>query len=165
MSSVVGFYIGTVADATNVDSARIHTVGKLGYDALGNVYVYLKGNTSIAAGKVVSYDPTTFAATILPTSGVISKGLAVAVSAVNTTSLWGWFMVRGQANVAVDSAVKNGDFVIVPGTTAGQLTRYANASPAFQSGAVYGICPSADAASNLSLSWINYPYTTVVAAS
>jgi hypothetical protein len=128
------------------------------------MYVYAQGNTSVVAGVVCSYDPTLQQVTILPTSGVKSSGLCVAMATVSATQ-YGWFMTDGQTNVSVDSGIVAGDFLIVPGTTAGRLTRYAAASPAFQNTTIYGITPFTAAASNLSTCLINNPFTSVAAAS
>jgi hypothetical protein len=72
-------------------------------DSLGNVYVYLKGVASLAAGDFVTYDKDGVTAR----SGATSTGaVAIAMSANTASTTFSWFLIRGYyatANVATHS--------------------------------------------------------------
>ena len=88
---------------------QIHTTKKFRLltekrDPSNNVYIYLKGVSSLAAGDFVSFDGTGASAR----SGASTTGpLAVAMSANTSSSNYSWFLVDGKyasANVATHSS-------------------------------------------------------------
>lgn len=162
MAQITGDHLSKVGDSATVDTAKQHTVGKLGYGSDGFVYIYLPGVASLVVGDVVTYDPSTYATTRALSTATVCPPLAVAISAVNATTSFGWFMVRGVANVNVASTTVTGDALTLS-STASRLTRQVGAALAVD--LVIGIGATANAVANLSLCYINYPWRLLQAAS
>jgi hypothetical protein len=106
---------------------QIHTTKKyrLGTektDPSGNVWKYLKGVASLAAGDFVQYDKdgvTVRSTTTGPTSGAIAMSQSANTSATN----YSWFLVAGQsaiANIATHSSGAGKGLFL--SSTSGRLT-------------------------------------------
>lgn len=88
----------TASQITTVDESDTHGVGARGRDSAGNEYVYLKGATGVVAGDWVVFS-SEYAVTRLAATQLGS--VAVAVSAVNATTKFGWFQIYGEADAKV----------------------------------------------------------------
>jgi hypothetical protein len=88
----VGAALASVGLLTDVDTAQRNPLGMIQQDDAGGEYIYLSGVGSMLVGDWVFYDEL-WATTRAVTSSV-GGPLAVAVSAVNATTSFGWFAVR-----------------------------------------------------------------------
>lgn len=70
-------------------------------------FIYLQGVANTVVGSIVTYNSTTGVTVLTTTSGVVNGGapVAVAMSANNSTSNWGWYQIAGAA-VLKKTAVK-----------------------------------------------------------
>jgi len=141
------------APLTNVDSSAAYTLGSVTMDKSGNEYIYLPGNTSVAAQDWVTFTSATGSVTRLATTG--AKGqVAVAISAV-TGPNYGWFQTKGLVNAKWGAGV----------TTAG-FQLYASGTAAYAGAVVVagdllaGAYLSGTAASGSAACWINKPFCT-----
>ncbi len=113
-------------------------------DAAGNVYVYLKGVASLAAGDAVQYGSdgaTVRALSTTPTTGMI----AIAMSANTASTSFSWFLVDGSyasSNVATHSS--GAGKALFLSSTAGRLT----STPATEQ-TVVGAFTTGNSASNV----------------
>lgn len=98
-----------------VHSTKKHRLGTIKRDVAGNEYVYLQGVASTVAGSWVAFDElgvTTLLDTDVAASMV--SPIAVAQAAVDATTEYGWYMVRGktQANVEASFADNSKIFAV-----------------------------------------------------
>ncbi|MCR4307787.1 MAG: hypothetical protein NUV80_04440 [Candidatus Berkelbacteria bacterium] len=102
-----------IPDITVPDSSALTTVGHVIPDG-NNLYVYLQGCASTVAGSVVTYNDST-KATALVVAG--AKGLvAIAMSATNTTSKYGWYMISGTYTTVASDTVAGAGNLYIDGT-------------------------------------------------
>ena len=99
-------------DSTNVDNTTTNNrypVGTVvrGQDSTlgGGEFVYLQGVASNAAGLVVSYNASTGAVTLLPSTANLGTPVAISLSANTSTSNYSWYQIGGLATV-LKSAVQ-----------------------------------------------------------
>lgn len=117
-AKVVGTYIPTdpmvgVEDLTTIGTTQLWPLGTVikardasSSTAYGDVeMMYLKGGTNVAARSVVSIasDWTT----VLVAARAIG-GVAVSIGAVDATTKYGWFVVKGKAAAASDTVSAGG---------------------------------------------------------
>jgi hypothetical protein len=81
-------------------------------------FIYLKGVANLAVGLVVSYNATTGAVTLLPSTANLGTPVAVSMSA-NTSALdYSWYQISGLATVLKSAvAVSPQAKVYISGTT------------------------------------------------
>jgi len=87
-----GRAMATAGLVTDVDTAQKNPVGTTAWDIFGNEYVYMQGVASTVLGTWVVYDE------LFVTTRLISNGLgavAIARAAVNATTSFGWFGIKG----------------------------------------------------------------------
>lgn len=87
---------------TQVHSSKKYRLGTRKTDVAGNVYIYLKGVGSTAAGSWVAYDEVGVTQ-LLDTDVAASmvSPIAVAQAAVDATTKFGWYMVAGTCSALV----------------------------------------------------------------
>lgn len=79
-------------DTSVVDTTQQFPLGTKGVDVNGNEYIYMQGVASCLAGSWVTYDED-YVTTLLAAN---AKGpVAVAMAAINATTSYGWFCIRG----------------------------------------------------------------------
>lgn len=80
---------------TDVDTTQRNPVGTPAWDIFGNEYVYMQGVASTVLGTWVTFDE------LFITTRLVSNGLgavAIAMAAVNATTSFGWWCVKGAVN-------------------------------------------------------------------
>lgn len=97
MANLTGTPQSFVGDTSIVDATQIEILGKRGWDASGNEYIYLKGVASTVAGDWVIYDEN-YATTRLVANSV--GPIAIAMAAISATTKFGWYQVFGKNTVA-----------------------------------------------------------------
>ena len=126
---------------------QIHTskrfrLGTRKMDSANNVYVYLAGAASLAAGDFVTFDR---AGAITRSTTGATGAVAVAMSANTSTTNYSWFLVKGyyaSANIATHSSGA-GKALFMSGTT-GRAT----STPATEN-TIVGAFTTGNAASNV----------------
>jgi hypothetical protein len=68
-------------------------------------FILLPGVASLVVGNVVTYSPTTFLTTLVPSTANLSQPLAVAMAANTSTTAFSWYQISGLA-VVKKTAVK-----------------------------------------------------------
>lgn len=139
-----------MAFQTNVDTSRKFRVGTEVKDKSGNVYIYLKGVTSCAAGDWVSFNTSSYVAVRLVADAVGRVGIAMA--AVDAATKWGWFLVKGFYASAASDTVAAAGGLFIDGTTG----RVDDASVAGDM--VFGALSTGADATNVLPVHIVYPY-------
>lgn len=123
-----------IADLTNVDTTQQYPLGlrckakDTGSTAYGQgEFVYLKGVTSCARGSVVLITDT-WGTSLIAARAI--GAVAVALAAVDASTKYGWFQIRGQAVAACDTVAANAACYI--DGTAGRIDDAAVAGDAVQ---------------------------------
>lgn len=98
---------------TAVDSSKTDVLGQRRKDEVGNEYIYLAGAASTAAGKWVTFDES-FATTLLTANAV--GPVAIAMSAVDSTSKYGWYQIYGVNTIASTDTVAADKQLYIDGT-------------------------------------------------
>lgn len=103
----MAYFVSTPPVAGAIDevhSSQLNALLSEATDNLGNVYVYLKGVANVVAGSWVSYDENGVTALVDTDTAATCRGpVAVAQAAVDSTSEYGWFMVKGSTSAAAIS--------------------------------------------------------------
>lgn len=88
----------------------------------GGEFIMLQGVASTVIGSMVTYDAASFATTLSPITGAnLSYPVAVAMSANNAATTWGWYQIAGAAVIkkpAVKALPTNNIFL---STSAGRI--------------------------------------------
>lgn len=148
---------GVVSGLDAVDSTPKQPVGLEVPDQAGNVYKYMGGVASVAAGDWCRLNPdgTVTRALNTPTPGPLGVAMAAIVAGT-----YGWFQIVGlvssagngqtSANIATGVAA---DLPLFLTSTAGRL----NATPGAGNAVIGAYSAVAAAASNLGAAWISRP--------
>lgn len=120
-------------------------------DTVGNVYVYLKGVASTAAGDAVIYDEGGVTAR-LSTATAVAQPVAVAMSANILATTFGWYQIYGLATVNCAATV-GADAYLQSSGTAGQVDDLTAAGKT-----IVGATSASAGASNVLTAWLTYPY-------
>lgn len=105
---------------TEVDSTQKHRFLAEKKSLAGNTYVYLKGVANTAAGSAVAYDENGVTALVdTDTAATILGPMAVAVSAVDAATKYGWYGIIGSFTVAAGDVADNSQAFAT--STAGRL--------------------------------------------
>jgi len=80
---------------TDVHSTAKYDIGTRRSDKHGNVYVYLKGIATTAAGDFVTYYITSTAAAVTARLVQSAKGLVAIAMAATVADKFGWYMIAG----------------------------------------------------------------------
>jgi len=114
---------GAVGDHDVVHDTQRNELGAERLFSDGNKYVYLKGVTSLVDGDAVVFSRNAFTA-VRALSTTPTKGqVAIAQSAVDAATKYGWFLVKGYdagANIATHSG--GSGLCLFLSSTAGRLT-------------------------------------------
>lgn len=108
----------TPVDAGTVDSSSLHTYPCEITDTSGNVFTYLQGATSTAAGSWVTYDST--GATTLLAPNAIGR-VAIAMAAVNANTKYGWYQVIGVNTIALSDTTAANKPLYIDASAAGKV--------------------------------------------
>lgn len=95
-----------------------------GYDLNGagaGEFIYLQGVASNAAGLVVSYNATTGAVTLLPSTANLGTPVAVSMSANTSSSNYSWYQIQGYATVLKSAVAVNPQAKVYISGTTGRL--------------------------------------------
>ena len=87
-----GHYMASTGLITDVDTAQRNPVGVSAWDNAGNEYIYMQGVASVVRGTWVTYDEL-FITTRLSANGL--GMVAIARAAIDATTSFGWWGVRG----------------------------------------------------------------------
>jgi len=157
----VGAALGSAGLITDVDSVQRNPLGSEFMDENGNVYTYIKGVASLAAGDWV----------ILNADGTVARSLntplagpaGVAMAAIDATH-YGWAQIDGlvsatgalgntkqSSNIATDASADKKPLYM--SSTAGRATTTQAAGQA-----ILGAWGSGAAASNVGDAWISRPF-------
>lgn len=80
-------------DSTTVHTEKVIQLGTIAKDVDGNEYIFAQGVASTVLGSVVTIDEACVTA-LLATGG---RGrIGVACGAINTTSKYGWYQIKGK---------------------------------------------------------------------
>jgi len=134
-----------------VDTSQKQRLGLRKTDAARNEYVYLKGVTSNAIGKWVSYNATTYVAVLLAHSAVGSVAISLSTA---TGAQWGWFMVKGFYASSSSDTVAAAGGLFIDGTS-GRVDDAVVAGDM-----IYGAVSTGADATNVLPVQVNYPFVT-----
>lgn len=137
-----------------VHASKRFRLGTRKTDILGNVYVYLKGVASLAAGDAVQYDEN-FASTRLLSTSTAAGPVGVSMAANTAATTFSWFQIYGIATVtsATVAADKQLQATATPGTV-DDTTTAAKTIVGMFSQAADGV----GAAAGFVLAQLNYPF-------
>lgn len=148
---------GTAGYLSDVDTTARNPIGLEVPDEAGNVYKYMQGVASVAAGDwcILNADGTVTRALNTPTPGPV--GVAMAAIVANT---YGWFQIvglvssagNGQTSANIATSVTAGLPLFLT-STAGRL----NATPGAGNAVIGAFSAVSTAASNLGPAWISRP--------
>lgn len=102
-----------MAFTSDVHTTKRFRLGTRKEDVSGNVFIYLKGVGSTAAGKWVSWDEN-FATTLLAANAVGPVGIAMA--AIDATTKYGWYQIYGVNTIASTDTVAADAALFIDGT-------------------------------------------------
>jgi hypothetical protein len=120
-------------------------------DISGNVYIYLKGVASLAAGDAVVFDEAGVTAR-LSTATAVAQPVAVALAANTSATNFSWFQIYGNATVNCAATVA-ADAYLQSSGTAGQVDDLTAAGKT-----IVGATSTTAGASNVLTAWLNYPF-------
>lgn len=83
-------------------------------------FIMLKGVASTVVGSVVVWDGTTYLTTLCPVTANLARPVAIAMSACNTTTSFGWYQIGGTA-VALKGTASIQPKVAIAVTTIGKI--------------------------------------------
>lgn len=153
MANLTGTQKVFQGDTSTIDTTQAYNLGTIAFDASGNEYIYLKGVASNAAGKWVTYDEN-FATTLLAANAVGS--VAIAMSATDSTSKYGWFQRKGVNTIASTDTVA-ADKALYIDNTAGRAD-----DDSVSGDLIVGAASMTAASSNVATVQLNYPFVTDV---
>jgi hypothetical protein len=143
----------------SINASKRFRLGTKKKDISDNVYIYMKGVASLAAGDFVQYDEN-FAPTRLLNSSASAGPAAVSMAANTSATNYSWFQIYGNGSALAGGTVAADKQLQATGT-AGQVDDTTVAGDtiigAFSMGA-----DAAGAGSALAV-WLNYPYFEAVA--
>ena len=134
-----------------VHATKRFRLGTKKADTAGNVYIYLKGVASLAAGDAVVFDEN-FASARLSTSTAVAQPVAVALAANTSSTNFSWFQIYGNATVNCAATVA-ADAYLQSSGTAGQVDDLTAAGKT-----IVGMTSTTAGASNVLTAWLNYPF-------
>src|SRR5690349_10188375 len=120
-------------------------------DIAGNVYIYLKGVASLAAGDAVVFDEAGATAR-LSTSTAVAQPVAVAMAANTAATTFSWFQIYGKATVNCAATV-GADAYLQSSGTAGQVDDLTAVGKT-----IVGMTSASAGASNVLTAWLDYPF-------
>jgi hypothetical protein len=85
-----------------VHTSQLNPLGAVRLFSDGNYYIYLKGVTSCADGLTVVYQPGVWTAVLIATT--VKGSVAIAQSAVDASTKYGWFLHIGSDVITVRTA-------------------------------------------------------------
>lgn len=143
----------------DVDTSQRNPLGLEVPDEAGNVYKYVSGVASLAAGDYVIINPD-FSVT-LAVSTPLAGPVGVAMAAIASTTSFGWVQIIGKvsvasngqtsSNIATDSGADKKPLYM--SATAGRATTTQAAGQA-----ILGAWGSGAAASNVGDAWLSRPF-------
>lgn len=158
-------HVGSAIGAQPIDEASTTQRHKIGAEVAAfditygeGVFVYLKGVASTAAGDLVAYESDSGTTTRSVTGGGASAGpMAVAMSACDATTKFGWYQVAGSGPVKAATVSDNTALYLT--STAGQIDDLAVSGEL-----VDGLRAKAATVSGYATCQINRPNVTSIAS-
>lgn len=136
---------------TQVHSTKKYRLGTVKKDVQNYEYVYLQGVASTIAGSAVTFDEA--GVTTLIAANAVGP-VAVAQAAVDATTKYGWYMIKGKCSVSTDAGVADNAALYIDGT-AGRVDDTVVAGDQ-----VAGMVSRGTDSSNLTLVQLYYPEVT-----
>lgn len=106
---------GAVGIHTDVHDSQRNELGAVRKFSDGNSYIYLKGVTSCADGLVVVFQPGVWTAVLLATT--VKGCVAIAQSAVDAATKYGWFLYIGSDVITVRTAATSNTALFAGGVS------------------------------------------------
>lgn len=114
-----------VGPLTNIDTTKLWPLGMVvrGNDATlgGGEFIYLAGVAGTRVGSLVTWDPVNGTTTLSPNTANLAQPVAVAMSANNSSTTYGWYQVGGAAAIFKSAIKINPNVAIFLSSTAGQI--------------------------------------------
>ena len=99
----------------DVHTTQQNDLGRVARFSDGNDYIYLKGCTSCADGLTVIFQPGVWTAALAATG--LKGSVAIAQSAVDAATKYGWFLYIGSDVVTVRSATTSNTALFIGGVS------------------------------------------------
>ena len=155
MANLTGPVSAPHTDTSIVDATQQIPLGTRVRDTAGNEYIYLKGVTSNAAGKWVTYNSASYATTLLVADAV--GPVAISMAAIDTSTKCGWFQIFGNNSISSSDTVAGASALYIDGT-AGRVDDSDVAGDV-----VIGAYSTAADTSNVLPVFISYPHVSNIA--
>lgn len=84
-------------------------------------FIFLQGVASTVVGSVVTYNATTYATALAPVGANKPQPIAIAMSANNAATTWGWYQISGIAVAAKTSGLALASNAAVGVLTTGKI--------------------------------------------
>jgi hypothetical protein len=137
-----------------VHASKRFRLGTRKTDIAGNIYVYMKGVASLAAGDLVQYDEN-FVTTRSLVGSAVASPVAVSMAANTAATTFSWFQIYGIATVT--SATVAADKQLQPTAVAGQVDDTTTAGKTII-GMISQAADGVGVAAGFVLAYIAYPY-------
>jgi len=96
-----GIFLGPTPTVSPTPPAYLDMIVKASDPTYGvGEFILLKGIASTVAGSLVTYDPTTYATALCPSTANLARPVAVAMSANIVATTYGWYQISGTAVVS-----------------------------------------------------------------
>lgn len=139
--------------ATSINATKRYRLGTKKKDVNDNVFIYLKGVASTAAGSWVTFDEN-FATTLLTANAV--GPVAISMSANTSATNYSWYQIYGNNTIASSDTTAADVQLYIDGTNG-------RVDDAVVTGdLVVGAVSTGSDTSNVLPVWIQYPYVTNV---
>ena len=84
-------------------------------------FILLNGCASTLVGSIVNYNTSSFTTTLMPNTANLAQPFAIAMSANNATTTWGWYQISGVATILKTSVNVSPNVVLYQSATAGRV--------------------------------------------
>lgn len=142
-----------MAFTSALHSAKRYRLGTRKGDPGNNVFIYLKGVASTAAGSWVTFDEN-FATTLLAANAVGPVAVSMVANIAATT--FSWYQIYGTNTIATSDTTAADKALFIDGT-AGRVD-----DAVVTGDLVVGACSTAADTTNVVPVWLNYPFVTDV---
>jgi hypothetical protein len=122
VTSLVGVDSTAVDNLTTFNRYPIGTIVR-GYDSTlgGGEFIYLQGVANNAIGLVVSFNASTGAVTLLPSTANLGTPVAISLAANTATTNFSWYQIAGLATVLKSAVAVNPQAKVYISGTTGRL--------------------------------------------
>ena len=102
-------------NSDDVHATQLNPLGRVAQFSDGNSYIYLKGVTNCADGSVVVFQPGVWTAVLIATT--VKGMVAIAQSAVDASTKYGWFLFVGSDVITVRTAATSNTALFAGGVS------------------------------------------------